>query len=307
MTYLYYRIEETLIESTRYDCLKDATPYVAILTYGEWEREKEEFSMGIDLDIRQDVGITKAEVNYDSLTGSFSIPNRAKIDSERNNFLFALDEQGIVLIDEHGFVQNTVEKMMKNRKWKFPGLERFLYDFIEQLVADDLHMLEKYEDRLEKLEERILAGNHEKVMEVLNDVRSDLLELRIHYEQMIDLGQELEENENHFFKEENLRYFRLITARLERYRDQVLNLREYSMQIRDLYQTQMDAKQNKTMAILTVITTIFFPLTIITGWYGMNFVHMPELNYAWAYPTVIIICILIIISGLIISKKNKWL
>lgn len=304
---MYYLIQETLNESILSECLKGTCPYVAILSLGEWEQQKEKFTMGIDLDIRHDAGTTKAEVNYDSLTGSFSVPKRTNVCGERNNFLFALDEKGIVLIDELGYVQETIDAMRKNRKWRFPSLERFLYDFLEQIVADDLKMLEKYEERLEKLEARILAGEFEHGIEILNDIRGDLLELRMHYDQMIDLGQELEENENHFFSEENLRYFRLITARIERYREQVLSLREYSMQIRDLYQTQMDVKQNKTMAVLTVITTIFFPLTIITGWYGMNFVHMPELNYVWAYPTVIGICVLIILGGIIISKKNKWL
>ena len=120
------------------------------------------------------------------------------------------------------------------------------------------------------------------------------------------IGLEFEENENNFFNDKNLRYFRLITSRVERYKDQVLALREYSMQIRDLYQTQVDVRQNKTMTVLTVITTIFFPLSIITGWYGMNFVYMPELEYRWSYPILFGVCLLVIITGLIVSKKNKW-
>ncbi len=87
----------------------------------------------------------------------------------------------------------------------------------------------------------------------------------------------------------------------------MLSLREYSMQIRDLYQTQVDVKQNKIMAVLTVITTIFFPLSIITGWYGMNFEFMPELSFPWAYPVLAGVCVIIIVAELIFFKRKKWL
>ena len=77
------------------------------------------------------------------------------------------------------------------------------------------------------------------------------------------------------------------------------------MQVRDLYQTQIDVKQNRIMAVLTIITTIFFPLSIVTGWYGMNFEHMPELSYGWAYPAVAGLCLLIVCTELIIFKIKK--
>ena len=138
-------------------------------------------------------------------------------------------------------------------------------------------------------------------------IRSDLRDLRTHYEQLIDLGEELEENENDFFNEDNTRYFRLFTQRVSRLRDMTASLRDFSIQIRDLYQSQLDVKQNRTMALLTVITTIFMPLTLIAGWYGMNFKYMPELEYKWAYPAVIAVSIIIVIVSLLFFKKKKWL
>ena len=127
------------------------------------------------------------------------------------------------------------------------------------------------------------------------------------YEQLLDLGQELEENENDFFNEDNTRYFHLFTQRVSRLHDLTASLREYSIQIRDLYQSQLDIKQNRTMALLTIITSIFMPLTLIAGWYGMNFRYMPELEYKWAYPAVIAVSVAIVIVSLIFFKKKKWL
>lgn len=304
---MYCLIKETLVSTSFEKCISGEEQFVAVISKGEWEEKKEKFSMVVDLDLHLEADITKAEINYDSLTGSFSIPNRDWLGGDHKQFVFVLDENGIVFIDESGYVEERISEITKNRKWRFPSLERFIYDFIEQTVVNDLKILEEYETKLESIEDSILKDKCENTIEKLNIIRSDLLELRVHYDQLIDVGQELEENENNFFDEKNLRYFKLITRRIERYREQVLALREYSMQIRDLYQTHVDVKQNKTMTVLTVITTIFFPLSIITGWYGMNFVYMPELAYEWSYPILGSACILIIVMGLVVSKKKKWL
>ena len=123
----------------------------------------------------------------------------------------------------------------------------------------------------------------------------------------MDMAQELEENENNFFKSENIRFFRLFSNRVSRLHDTVTDLRDYTMQIRDTYESRLDVKQNGIMTVLTVVTTIFMPLTLIVGWYGMNFRYMPELDVPWAYPLVIVICVAIVVVSLVFFKKKKWL
>ena len=123
----------------------------------------------------------------------------------------------------------------------------------------------------------------------------------------MDLGQELEENENNFFRQENLRYFRLFLNRIARLHDNSTSLRDYTMQLRDLYKAHIDIKQNRIMTVLTVVTTIFMPLTLIAGWYGMNFRYMPELEWKWSYPVVIGASIAIAAGSLLFYKKIKWL
>ena len=87
----------------------------------------------------------------------------------------------------------------------------------------------------------------------------------------------------------------------------VSSLLDYTVQIRDTYQSQLDVRQNRIMTVLTVVTAIFMPLTLIAGWYGMNFKYMPELESEWGYPVVIGVCLLIVILSLIFFKKKKWL
>ena len=282
--------------------------YVAVLTYDEWTRNRAIFELGIDLDLDlPDIYTTKAEVNYESLTGSFSIPDRSDFSKKDDTFAFALDEKGVVFIDDSGKAAEIIKNIQHTRKWKLPSLERFLYDFLDQIVKDDLRLMEKYENELDSMEKILLEEKGEFPSGRLNEIRNDIRDLRIHYEQLIDLGQELEENENNFFKPDNLRYFRSFLNRIGRLHDNSTSLRDYTIQLRDLYKAHMDIKQNRIMTVLTVVTTIFMPLTLIAGWYGMNFRYMPELEWKWSYPIIIAISILIVVFSLWFFKKKKWL
>ena len=303
----FYWIQEKLTEEKAFRFEKTQSKYAAILTPAEWEQHSARFDMGIELDVNWETDTTKLEVNYDSLTGSISVPDRENVSGERKEFAFAMDEKGVVFIDRTGYVAAALDHIRCTKKWRFPSLERFLYDFLEYVISPDLSMLHRYETRLEALENQILKGEMDGVIEAVNDIRGDLIDLKTHYEQLADFTQELEENENCFFDSENLRYFRLINARIDRFSAYVQSMRDYCMQIRDLYQTQIDVKQNRIMTVLTVISTIFFPLTVITGWYGMNFQYMPELGWRGSYPILAGICVCGIAAAIIILKKKKWL
>lgn len=306
---MYYLISDNLNKVTLAECMKGIKPYVVIMNSAEWQREKDIFHMGIDLDIEYDrIHTTKAEVNYDSLTGGFTIPDKRNIAEMNHEFTFALDEKGIVFIDDDGLAGQIVEELQMTRKWKIPSLERFLYDFLNKIVFGDLTYLSEVEDRLAAIEDDILEGKATNMsLTYIVEIRRELLRLRTHYEQLIDLGQELSENENNFFAEHNLRYFDMFSARVMRLQDIVTYLRDYCVQIRDLYANQLAVRQNNTMTVLTVVTTIFMPLTLIVGWYGMNFRYMPELDSPLAYPIVIIVCIAIVIVSFVYFRKKDWL
>ncbi|MBQ6304892.1 MAG: magnesium transporter CorA [Clostridiales bacterium] len=305
---MYYLIEETLKKVSREDLKGTDKQFVAVLSSEEWKNNKDSFEMGMDIEPDlSEIFLTKAEVNYDSLTGTFSIPDRKCPSDDDLKFAFVLDEKGIVFIDDTGAASEIVNGVIRTKKWKLPSLERFLYDFLDQIVKDDLRLMEKYESELDSMEQAIIDGDENLPSGRLNDIRNDIRYLRIHYEQLMDLAAEFEENENGFFKYENLRFFRLFINRAERLHEASMSLRDYTMQLRDLYKAHLDIKQNRIMTVLTVVTTIFMPLTLIAGWYGMNFHFMPELNWKWSYPVVIILSIAIAVGSLLFFKKKKWL
>lgn len=305
---MYYLIQETLTEVAKDTIKNNQSQYVALLTSEEWAAEKESFDMGIDIELDlQGISTTKAEVNYDSLTGSFCIPDRRNISGSEHTFSFALDEKGIVFIDDSGTALSLLQQIQRTKKWRLPSLERFLYDFVEQIIKQDRNLLEQYDHELDSIETAIENETEGITLARVNDIRGEIRDLRIHYEQLLDFGQELEENENNFFLHDNLRYFRLFISRIERLRDESIAVSDHTIQIRDTYKSQLDIKQNRIMTVLTIVTTIFMPLTVIAGWYGMNFRYMPELESRFGYPVIIIISLLIVILSLLYFKKKKWL
>ena len=305
----YYLLAETVQPCSKADILDNkGMQYAAILTTPEWERERESFDMGIELDLdARDIHNTKAEVNFDSLTGTFQIPDRENLKGNEFCFAFALDEKGIVFIDDSGKAEQMMQSIRRTKRWREPSLERFLHDFLEQIVERDLSIMERYEDELHQIEDTILSSQGQGDLARVNEIRGDLRRLLIHYEQLIDMTQELEENENGFFREEKLRYIHLFMNYIMRRQSSAASLRDYTMQVRDLYDAQLEVRQNRIMTLLTVVTTIFMPLTLIAGWYGMNFRYMPELEWPLGYPAVIALSIAIVAYCLILFKRKKWL
>ena len=304
---MYYLIDTILRKCTKEECHSGKFQYVAVLSPDEWSAESESFELGIDMELdTKEIYTTNARVNYDSVTGTFAVPDRGNMFGDYHKFAFALDEKGIIFIDSGNSVSGIIDRIIETKKWRMPSLERFIYDFLEQIIHEDPRLLENYEKRLDAIDDDI-DNSKEGDMESLNDIRSYLRDLRTHYNQLIDMAQEFEENENNFFKSGQLRFFRLFSSRVSRLHDIVNALLDYTNQIRDTYQSQLDVKQNRIMTVLTVVTTIFMPLTLIVGWYGMNFRYMPELETVWGYPVVIAVSALIVILSLIFFKKKKWL
>ena len=136
--------------------------------------------------------------------------------------------------------------------------------------------------------------------------RKELMKLGAYYNQLLDMGDTMAENYNNLLNEEDCRLFKMFADRVTRLYDYAQNLREYALQIREMYQTQIDIRQNNVMRFLTVVTTIFMPLTLIVGWYGMNFVFMPETQWKYGYPAVIAVSAVVILLEIWYFKKKKW-
>ena len=197
-------------------------------------------------------------------------------------------------------IANIERKDIKNLT-----LERVLYEFFDQLTIGDSLFLKIFEQDISDLEEALITSKKKDyIMEIIS-LRKKLLISKRYYEQLLDLAEAMEENENELLTKKMVHNFHIITNRINRLSDSVLNLRDYVSQVREAYQAQVDINQNSIMRLFTVITAIFLPLTLIVGWYGMN-LQMPEYKWAYGYPMVIVISITVALFSVIYFKKNKW-
>ena len=101
--------------------------------------------------------------------------------------------------------------------------------------------------------------------------------------------------------------FRMTEQQVGRLQAEAQALREYGIQVRELFQAEIDIRQNRIMKILTIVTTICLPLSLVAGWYGMNFSGMPELNWEYGYLVIIVVSIVVLVALILFFRRKKWL
>ncbi len=211
--------------------------------------------------------------------------------NEKNLFFLCEDERSY----------NKVNKLFKQDE----SIEKMLYNFFVGLIDNDTNYLEALEEKITETEDDLLTSSKKECASEIISYRRELLQLKKYYEQLNRIFEGLVENENNLISETSLRYFHILDSRIDRLFANVLNIRDYVTQVREAYQAQIDIEQNNLMRIFTVITSIFLPLTLIVGWYGMN-LQMPEFSWKYGYAFVISLSLLISTICLIIFKKRKW-
>lgn len=260
------------------------------------------FGSGWKVSLR-DAHFCKVEAEPDYFYGTLVIPDSADLLGEAHRMLFFVRQDCVLLVSEDTYGRHVAERLRLRGMDAALSIEKLLFFVFAELFADDTALLEKFEQELMQMEAQALRGQEDLFVSHMLRVRRQLLSLRGYYEQMAEVGRELEENENDLFEKKQLHSFGTISARAERLLHRCLNLIDYASEVRAVYQGQVDERQNRNMQFLTVVSTIFFPLTVITGWYGMNFEHMPEL--AHGYPYVAVISAVIVLVCIWIFKKKK--
>lgn len=167
--------------------------------------------------------------------------------------------------------------------------------------------LSKVRSDLEELEERLLEGyGRVDRRRMMADIHR-MLGLDTLYQGMSDIAGELSEiGEGLVLDGDRLR-FRALGRQLDRLAARLESLQDYSLQLNSLYQEGIDIRQNTVMQWLTVVTTIFMPMTFITGWYGMNFPNMVLPHADWGYPLVVAVCIIIAVLEILYFQRRGWL
>ncbi|MBQ0041971.1 MAG: hypothetical protein KBS85_01445 [Lachnospiraceae bacterium] len=211
------------------------------------------------------------------------------------------------ILDEDNSTINSFMKALKKYPCTKINEERLIYRFIESLLSDGIRISEDIRNTLTEMEETIVKGRVEEHFNIeLLEEKKKILKYYNYYGQILDIVETFEENDNEILDEDNLIYVSNLSSKVTRLSDDMSALNNTADHIQDAYATYLDQKMNTTMKIFTIITTIFFPLTIIVGWYGMNFQNMPELTWKYGYLYVGILSVFVVVLLVVIGKKKKW-
>ena len=182
-----------------------------------------------------------------------------------------------------------------------------LLQFLNALTEDDVYGLEKIEDRITDFEDKLITEQRSDSDDstIIISMRRELMKMKRYYEQLDLITGDLADNSNKAFSDDSQKKFVSLDRRMDYLLDSIKHLREYMTQVREAYQAQVDIEQNQIMKVFTVITSIFLPLTLLVGWYGMN-LQMPEFEWSWGYPLVAALSIVVVIVSIVIFKIKKW-
>lgn len=184
--------------------------------------------------------------------------------------------------------------------------DQALREFFVALLADDMEYLDGFEAVISDTEDSALSGSRQDYMGKISEYRRELLRLKRYYTQLQAICDGLLDNENGLLGADAALHLGILHNRVDRCHAAVLNLRDYVTQMREACQSQIDIEQNALMKVFTLITAVFLPLTLMVGWYGMNFRNMPELEAPFAYPVFIAVSVAVCGGLLIYFKKKKW-
>lgn len=292
---MYYRIcEDGIVRADRKE-FEEKAGGIGIFDEEEWSMElklKEEFSLNQK---EERIFFCKLESHASYLFGIFHIPIKKK---EKRSFNFAVYilKDRLIFVEEGG-VEDIVQTIGA-RICKEPYTTgQFLADFFMVLIEEDILYLASLEREIADMEEMLLRGEMEHFHYRMLAIKKEISRLYCYYCQMTDVGRILSG-----YEEACMRF----AERVGRMKEEAQSLREYAMQVQDVYQSEISIHQNNIMKFLTVVTTIFLPLTLIAGWYGMNFYNMPELSWQYGYPVISGISIIVIVVSLWFFKKKKF-
>lgn len=277
---------------------------VVIMRTEEFREKKDGFSHHKEmLHSLGSIRYCKAEVFPNCILGTFRIPEKSEERQPLFAFGFYLTKQKLTLIEDAGDLKRWMGKQSARLK-DLKSADQLLLQVIELLTENDILYLSHIEKKMEEMEDVLTHHVPDDFFEVLTRYRQKLSELNAYYEQLAAIGDLMESHGSHPLVTCEEQWERC-AKRAERFQNHVQLLRENILQLREWYQSRMDAWQNRVMCILTVVTTLFLPLTLLTGWYGMNFVNMPELHWDYGYPAVIAAAILIVVLEIIYFRKKK--
>lgn len=187
------------------------------------------------------------------------------------------------------------------------GADYLFFALLDAIVDNYFLAIENLNNRIEILEEEVYSNPEPVVAKNIQLLKKEVLKIRRWIFPVKELISRLIDSENPLITKDTKLFLRDVLDHAIEINESLQIYREMSMSLMEMYMSNMSNKMNEVMKVLTIMASIFIPLTFIAGIYGMNFDHMPELHYKYGYYVVWIVMILLFIGMMFYFKKKKWL
>jgi len=220
-----------------------------------------------------------------------------------SNFVLSFQE-GI-----KGDVFEPLRQRIRSGKGKIRklGADYLAYAIVDGIVDNYFVVLEKLGEQIESLEEEVVTNPQPSTLQKIHYCKQEMLYIRRCVWPLREVTAALAKHESQLIKESTELYLRDVYDHVVQIIDSVETFREMLSSMLDIYLSSLSNRMNQVMKVLTIIATIFIPLTFLAGVYGMNFEFMPELKWHWGYPFILAVMMAVVCIMLLFFRKRKWL
>jgi len=211
--------------------------------------------------------------------------------------------------EKEGDIFNPIRERVRNNKGRIRkmGADYLAYSLLDTIVDNYFTILEKLGDRIEEMEERLVTDPRPETLQEIHKLKREMIFLRKSVWPLREVINGLERGESSLVHKTSRIYLRDVYDHTIQVIDTVETFRDMLSGMHDTYLSSISNRMNEIMKVLTIIATIFIPLTFIAGVYGMNFKFMPELEWRWAYFIVWLVIVIVAVSMIFFFRKKKWL
>jgi len=203
-------------------------------------------------------------------------------------------------------VENFRKRLEKDERLYQFGSDFLFHALLDQIVDDFIPHLDQLEEEIDYLEEAVLSNPHPKTLERILRLKRYTMTLRRVIAPQREVVNRLCRDDFPMIDPHSRMYFRDIYDHLVRIYDLLDGIRDMTTSALEVYLNATSLRLNEVMKALTIVSTIFLPLSFVAGVYGMNFQYMPELGWRWGYSMVWVVFIMIVVGMLSFFKKRRW-
>jgi magnesium transporter len=211
--------------------------------------------------------------------------------------------------EKEGDVFDPIRERIRNNKGRLRkmGADYLAYALIDAIVDNYFMILEKLGEAIEEVEDKLVTNPTAETLQTIHDLKREMVFLHKSVWPLREVINRLERSESPLINKSTCIYLRDVYDHTIQVMDSVETFRDMLSGMLDIYLSSVSNRMNEVMKVLTVIATIFIPLTFVAGVYGMNFKDMPELGQIWGYPAILALMLTIALVMVMYFRRKKWI